>query len=187
MRPAASPSLQLSQCQATCAPLNSAPLTVASGEHSPGDICLQVTPGMQPGSWRWEGYATEHLLSPGVMPFLMLGSSSRGSRPMRRSWLRHSKENCEVRRGGLSSWPTAIGVCEFWRRLSINSVQWPRRGVPASLHASSLPVPTLFSRPPEPGAPAPLVLKAWAVGYGGDELTPLSLWCRSCAGDPSQT
>lgn len=33
------------------------------------------------------------------MPFLMLGSSSRGSRRMRRSWLRHSRGNCEVRQG----------------------------------------------------------------------------------------
>lgn len=122
----------------------------------------------------------EHLsLFPGVMPFLTPGFSSRGSRQMRRSWLRHSRENCEMRQGGLSPWPTATEVCEFWRRLSIDSVKWPGRGVPASLHASSLPVPILFS-----GAPASLVLKAWVMGYAWDELTPASLWCRFYAGDP---
>lgn len=80
-------------------------------------------------------------------------------------------------------WPTLIAychwvLCDAWRRWSTKYVKWPGRGVPASHHASSRLVPTLFSGPTQPGAPAPLVLKTWAIGYGWDELAPLSLWCR---------
>ncbi|XP_021091785.1 calcium channel flower homolog isoform X4 [Mesocricetus auratus] len=48
----------------------------------------------------------------GVMPFLTLGSSSRGNRQTKRSWLRLWRGSCEVRQGGLPSLDsTAIGFC----------------------------------------------------------------------------
>lgn len=86
----------------------SVPLTVTSGE-----TCLQVLSGLQPGSWQWEGcvHGTASFLPLGVMPFLTLGSSSRGSRQMRRSWLRLWRESCEVAQGGLPSLPIATGFC----------------------------------------------------------------------------